>query len=57
MDFGWFDGGEGGEHNGVGFMEISEIFVRLDVILFGTIIIWQSLVPTFPAFGESRKSL
>ena len=33
--FGSLDGGEDGEYNGVGFVEISEIFVSQDAILFG----------------------
>ena len=38
MKFGWFDGRNDGEFNGVGFVEISEIFVTQDTFLIG----WES---------------
>ena len=36
MDFCSLDGGENGEHNGVGFVEISQIFAMKDVFFFET---------------------
>ncbi len=35
MKFGLFDGGEDGEHNGVGFKEISRISAMQDAFFFG----------------------
>ena len=36
MKFGWHDGGEEGEQRGVGYVEISLIFAKHDVLLFET---------------------
>ena len=36
MEFGWLDGGNDGEHDGVGFFEISKIFVARDEFFFET---------------------
>ena len=30
MDFGWFNGGDDGEQNGVGLIGISEVYVMKD---------------------------
>ena len=35
MDFGLLDGGEGGEHNRFGFVEIFEISATQDAFAFG----------------------
>ncbi len=35
MEFGSLDGGENGEHSGVGRVEISKIFAMQDVFFFG----------------------
>ena len=37
MEFGFVDGGDGSEHNGVDLVEISKISVMLDDFSFGTI--------------------
>ena len=37
MKFGWFDGGEDGEDNVVGLVEISDIFATHDVFLSETV--------------------
>ena len=34
--FTFLEGGDSGEHNGSGFVELSRIFAIQDVILFGT---------------------
>ena len=36
MEFGTLDGGESGEHNGIGSMEISTLFVTLDIYFVAT---------------------
>ena len=34
--FGLFDGGDDGEHNDVGFVEVTEIFLTQNAFFFGT---------------------
>ena len=36
MEYGLLDGGEDGEHNGLGFCVISRTFAMQDAIFFGT---------------------
>ena len=48
MEFGWFDGGNGGEYNGGSFLEILVMFVMQDVFFFGSILFdkaWLSYQP------------
>ena len=43
--FGLHDGGDDGEHNGVGILEVSEIFEAQDAFFFGTIQLKEYIVP------------
>ncbi len=44
MKFGWFDGGNDGEHNDVGFVEVSEIYLAHTVCIVWNRVIQQRIV-------------
>ena len=57
MEFGSHDGGEDGEHNGAGFVEISNILMMQDSFFFWYNIVWRRRYTWFIVYRIDVSSL